>query len=272
MELMDKITGQLTDIRRTLTLSVVLHIIVALLLTLSQVTLEFDRPEFTEIDFLSGEEPTNTAPAPAEEAPQPVPQEQQVEEPPEPAAQQTEANAVPVELPRRRMLEETEPDLTPQEMDKLAQTRSPEQDRIPPQRTETGQPAQRATTRSAGEKLSAGPQQLPVAQRGVVPSTESGGPSRAQPFTIEGEAANREIVHKVIPDYPDDLQQEAVIRIRFTVLPDGRVGQMIPVQKDYPTLEDLTLEALEQWRFNPLPPGVKQQPVQGIITFRYELE
>ena len=92
------------------------------------------------------------------------------------------------------------------------------------------------------------------------------------PYTITGDAANRTVLNQKIPQYPPGLQKEAVVRIRFTVLPDGRLGQMIPVQKGDPQLEEITLKALRQWRFNPLSPTAEQKNVTGIITFRYELQ
>ncbi|MDZ7261640.1 MAG: energy transducer TonB [candidate division KSB1 bacterium] len=79
------------------------------------------------------------------------------------------------------------------------------------------------------------------------------------------------MISKVIPEYPEGLQQEAVVKIRFTVLPNGLVGEMVPLLKGDATLEKLTLDAFRQWRFNPLPPDVPQNPEQGVITFRYLL-
>lgn len=96
-------------------------------------------------------------------------------------------------------------------------------------------------------------------------------PAQNQPYTIEGEATERRILYKEIPKYPAGLQKEAIVKIRITVLPDGRMGPMIPMQKGDPTLEEVTIKALRQWRFDPLPAGVAQKNVQGIITFRYEL-
>jgi len=270
---MDNPLKQLTDIQKTTALSLALHVLVAVLLMLTQVSLDFDRPEFTEINFVQGEEPVSRTPTPAEQPEEPTEQVRQEPPPPEPEpTQQVESSSIPVELPQRRMREEAEPEITEPPVEKLTQARAPEQRRVRQDRSEYSGPGERTPEQTAGEKVTASPQRLPASEPGVTPSQETGGPQQAQPFTIEGEAANREIVHKVIPEYPPDLQQEATVKIRFTVLPDGRVGQMIPIHKDYPTLEDLTLQALEQWRFNPLPPGAKQQPVQGIITFRYELE
>ena len=52
-------------------------------------------------------------------------------------------------------------------------------------------------------------------------------------FTIEGEIKGREILSNPLPKYPEGLNQNATIRISFTVLPDGRVSPtgMIPVKK-----------------------------------------
>ena len=91
------------------------------------------------------------------------------------------------------------------------------------------------------------------------------------PFKIEGEASQRSILHKVIPQYPQGLQSEAVVKVQFSVLADGTVGKMVPVIKGNATLENITLDALRQWRFNPLPANTPQREVEGIITFRYIL-
>ena len=100
-------------------------------------------------------------------------------------------------------------------------------------------------------------------------NTETAGDS---PYQIEGKAAKRAILSKVIPQYPENVQQEAVIKIRFSVLPNGLVGEMIPVLKSHDLLERITLNAFKQWRFNPLSPDVEQVPEYGTITFKYLLQ
>jgi hypothetical protein len=47
---------------------------------------------------------------------------------------------------------------------------------------------------------------------------------------------------------------------------------MIPTIKSDATLEKITLDALRQWRFNPLPSFEQQRSEKGIITFRYLLK
>ncbi len=82
----------------------------------------------------------------------------------------------------------------------------------------------------------------------------------------------REVYQQRLPEFPPDVQHEAVIKIRFTVLPNGLVGSAIPVQKGDTRLENLTLEAFRTWRFNPLPSYVEQKTQQGVITFRFKLK
>ncbi len=87
----------------------------------------------------------------------------------------------------------------------------------------------------------------------------------------EGEI-QREIYQMRLPEFPPDVQREAVIKIKFTVLPDGTIGSAILMQKGDTRLENLTLEAFKTWRFNALPPSVAQIPQTGIITFRFKLK
>jgi TonB family protein len=60
----------------------------------------------------------------------------------------------------------------------------------------------------------------------------------------------------------------AQIRIRFTVAKDGTIISMLPLQKGEPNLEKAAMNALRQWRFNPL----KDDKIMfGIITFTFKL-
>lgn len=81
----------------------------------------------------------------------------------------------------------------------------------------------------------------------------------------------REIYQKRLPEFPEDVQREAVIKIKFTLLPNGLVGSAILLQKGDTRLENLTLETFKTWRFNPLPNYTEQETQTGIITFRFKL-
>ena len=273
-----------SDIRRTIAVSLGLHLLFVLLFMLITVGFDFSPPEYAEISFVASPEET-TAPAPVQQAetpeevqpvtPEPTPQETESDRvadqtAPEPA--EVSPPAPPVQLPQRRMLEEREPEIVRRNTEKIS--RDVGSEKIPAMRERVGSQRSRdvSPTQRTGEKIAATPRQLSLNTQGMTPTEEVGGGEKTLPYFISGEASERDVLKEVIPDYPEGLQKEAVIKIRFSVTPDGRVSQMIPVQKDYPRLEQLTLDALKQWRFNPLPPGTDQRTVQGIITFRYELE
>jgi len=80
------------------------------------------------------------------------------------------------------------------------------------------------------------------------------GPGKGSGFgDIEwGGGGNRTVLSKILPKFPDGVNTSAEIKIRFTVLPDGTVGQIVPLQKADPRLEQAAIEALRRWRFNVL--------------------
>ncbi len=83
-----------------------------------------------------------------------------------------------------------------------------------------------------------------------------------------GGGGNRTVLNKTIPPFPPGASS-AQIRIRFTVLPDGTVGQMIPMQKGDPLLERAAMNALRRWKFNPISGDVV---MTGIIPFTFKLD
>lgn len=66
--------------------------------------------------------------------------------------------------------------------------------------------------------------------------------------------------------------RRAAVRIRFTVLADGRVGSAILAQKGEARLEKVALDAFRQWRFNSFPASAGNRVEQGVITFRFLLK
>lgn len=273
-----------SDIRRTFAVSAALHLLFLLLFMLITVGFDFSPPEYAEISFVSRSE-ESTAPAPVQQAetpqnvqprpPEPEPKNPeptQVTERATPEPESASPPAPPIQLPQRRMLEDREPEIVRRNSEKLASTVGSEKIPAIHDRPDTRKPREVAPSQTTGEKIAASPRQLNLNNQGITPTSVVGGGQKTLPYSIAGEASEREVLKEVIPDYPEGLQKEAVIKIRFSVTPDGRVSQMIPVQKDYPKLEQVTLDALEQWRFNPLPPGTDQRTVQGIITFRFELQ
>ncbi|HID09961.1 MAG TPA: TonB family protein [Candidatus Latescibacteria bacterium] len=114
-----------------------------------------------------------------------------------------------------------------------------------------------------GREVEVGP---PV---GVGAETAQVGEEAEPDFRITGEVKDRVILYKVLPRYPPEVQSEAVITLWFTVRPDGTVGEVHPVRKGEPRLENEAVAALKQWRFNSLSPDAGDQT--GEITFYYRL-
>lgn len=89
-------------------------------------------------------------------------------------------------------------------------------------------------------------------------------------YTLSGEIINRTILNKVIPEYPAGLQQNSEVELQFEVTPEGKVGDnIVIIKKGGAQLDQVSLEALRQWRFNPISGEFIQT---GVITFSYILK
>lgn len=84
-----------------------------------------------------------------------------------------------------------------------------------------------------------------------------------------GGGGNRTVLNKVLPERPAFLNREVQLRIRFTVLPDGSVGEMRPVQKGDSELEKLSMGALRRWKFNRIAGSTE---MTGVITFSFKMD
>lgn len=84
-----------------------------------------------------------------------------------------------------------------------------------------------------------------------------------------GGGGNRIVLHKPLPVFPSGVNTNAELKFRFTVMPDGTVGRIIPLQKADPRLETAALTALRQWRFNVLKEDIV---MEGIIPLSFVLK
>ncbi|MBI3548412.1 MAG: TonB family protein [Elusimicrobia bacterium] len=93
---------------------------------------------------------------------------------------------------------------------------------------------------------------------------------------IEGPLSNRKVVGARVPAFPkwlaDKGVQEAVVKIRFNVSPAGDVLPTMRVEftSGYGALDRLAMDALREWRFEPVSENSGNQ--WGVITFRFELD
>jgi len=92
-------------------------------------------------------------------------------------------------------------------------------------------------------------------------------------FDIEwGGQGTRRIYSWDKPLYPEGVQKEINIRLKFSILPDGTVGSIIPITKADARLENAAINTLRQWRFEPLSPNQKQVEQSAVIVFPYRLQ
>ena len=176
-----------------------------------------------------------TTPEPQEEAPEPEAESDETAEEPE---------SEPVNLPEEEQSEES----------------------VPPTEEETTVPEAEAQPETE--------QQADQQEPSEEPGDESGDPGSgsqeeaAAPYDIEG--LDRDPERAPLPQYAEKVN--ARIRVRITVNPDGRIVRRVPLLKGNPELEAAVMDALQQWRFNALPPGAPQENQTGTITFTFRLE
>ncbi|MAE71266.1 MAG: hypothetical protein CME06_12465 [Gemmatimonadetes bacterium] len=102
-----------------------------------------------------------------------------------------------------------------------------------------------------------------------LPEAETAVASRdPQPaFLLEGPAAHRRIVSRVIPRFPPGVRRSGRVRLRFVVRPDGIVGDIVPEVRIDPVFEEAAIRALREWRFEP----EAERRDRGAVTFVFEL-
>lgn len=75
----------------------------------------------------------------------------------------------------------------------------------------------------------------------------------------------------MLPAYPSGVDKEINIKLRFSILPDGTVGTIIPLTKADTRLEDAAINSLRQWRFEALNPSQSNLEQTAVIVFPYRL-
>jgi len=82
----------------------------------------------------------------------------------------------------------------------------------------------------------------------------------------------RKIYSYQLPDYPEGVNKEIDIRLRFSIRPDGTVGSITILTKADTKLENAAINSLRQWRFEPMPATQVQGNQIAIIVFPYRLQ
>lgn len=92
---------------------------------------------------------------------------------------------------------------------------------------------------------------------------------------IAGPAATRGILYFEYPVYPEWAERKGIesrVKLKFWVSPDGCVDEVIVEQRGYLQLDNLAVQALKKWRFEPLSSRVKQVRQWGTIEIIFKLQ
>jgi len=249
--------------------SLIFHAAAGLILLSVSVDLSPEIPEFFDLTFTvvragstSGE--TYTPPAPRKT---------------QPAGERTTTirKKEVVDLPKRTMTKVEEPEIPIVKKDKLFTKESPARlgDKV-----EFGGADEREPTNDIinmlGERMEQSENNnfnvLDNTQRDNEEKDSGANISSVQSYLIEWVGGTREKARGNLPEYPEGFDKTAVIRLRFKVFSDGTVGEIIPLQKGNMLLENLAIQSLKTWNFNPLEKNAPQIMQEGIITFIYRLE
>lgn len=85
---------------------------------------------------------------------------------------------------------------------------------------------------------------------------------------IEGPLKGRAVVYQ--PPPPEvDIVNEVEFKLKFWVLPDGTIGEVIPLKRGDAKLERIAIAYLKTWQFEPLPSEVAQQEIWGTIPIKF---
>ncbi len=92
-------------------------------------------------------------------------------------------------------------------------------------------------------------------------------------FSIDFNGKRKRAIYSyVLPEYPNGVEKEANIVLKFIIQPDGTVANIIPIIKADSRLEIAAINALKNWRFEPLPQQLPQLKQEAIIVFPYRLQ
>ena len=92
-------------------------------------------------------------------------------------------------------------------------------------------------------------------------------------FEIDfGGKGMRKIYSYSLPEYPKGVSKEIDVKLKFTILPDGTVGKILPLIKADTRLELAAINSLRQWRFEPLIDNGKVGQQNAVIVFPFRLQ
>ncbi|KAA3615955.1 MAG: TonB family protein [Calditrichaeota bacterium] len=239
--------------------TVFVHIVLLVVFMFLNMGWHYEPSEWIEMDFIA----VKSKPARQRSQARPAPSNKAPEIKKQPKRQFN------INLPKRKILEEDESLIQKQRRDIVTQDEFSTPVRSTNVQKQEVDPLQQLD--SGSQKQAADLGDIQAGDKNLKFEEQDFGRGVTIPFKIEGEVSDRSVLHKVIPQYPSGLRNEAVVKLRFSVLPSGVVVNIVPVHKGSAELEKAAIAAFQQWRFNALSTQNPQNNQGGMITFRFVL-
>ncbi|MBN1694009.1 TonB family protein [candidate division WOR-3 bacterium] len=99
--------------------------------------------------------------------------------------------------------------------------------------------------------------------------TESG---EREGYRLAGELSKRKIIHFKKPEYPENESENTQVNLEIEANPDGTIKTVRIVKTGGLSFDNIAMEAVREWRFQPLAPNVKQTIQTGIVTIYFEIK
>jgi TonB family protein len=91
-------------------------------------------------------------------------------------------------------------------------------------------------------------------------------------YRLAGELSKRKIIHFKKPRYPENENENTQVNLEIEANPDGTIKTVRIVKTGGISFDNSAVEAVREWRFQPLAPNVKQSIQTGIVTIYFEIK
>ena len=97
-------------------------------------------------------------------------------------------------------------------------------------------------------------------------------PGEREGYRLAGELSKRKIIHFKKPVYPKNENENTEVKLEIAANPDGTIKTLSIVKTGGLSFDNSAMEAIREWRFQPLAPNVKQSIQTGIVTIYFEIK
>jgi len=97
-------------------------------------------------------------------------------------------------------------------------------------------------------------------------------PGEREGYRLAGELSKRKIIHFKKPEYPKSENENTEVKLEIAANPDGTIKSVSIVKTGGASFDNSAMEAVREWRFQPLAPNVKQSIQTGIVTIYFEIK